>query len=218
LDEIQPRSREADQKVKEKLLASRLSPAGYEIPLRNLRAQAALYRESNLPLLAEDKKLSMEYDRIVGAQTVTWEGQELTITQLYPVYQEIDREKRERAWRLAAERQLADRQALGGVGQDGDCAHDRKAPTCPIGITVGACCCADYTKRCYSFHRAIEQVVVPAATAVYEAPPAPGPEVPASVGPGCRSISHLPLRPYQSMEELESKTSAIFHQVDRPAW
>ncbi len=100
LDEVQPQCKEADQKVKEKLLASGLTPAGYEIPLRNLRAQAAIYREANLPLLAEDKKLCMEYDRINGAQTVTWEGKELTITQLLPIYQEIDREKRET--RLAA--------------------------------------------------------------------------------------------------------------------
>jgi len=98
LEEIQPRSREADQKVKEKLLASGLTPAGYEIPLRNLRAQAALYREANLPLLAEDRKLCMEYDRIIGAQTVMWAGQELTIPQLSPIYQEIDQQKRERAW------------------------------------------------------------------------------------------------------------------------
>ena len=42
----------AEQKLKEKLLASRLEPKGFEIPLRNMRAEADLFRESNLALLA----------------------------------------------------------------------------------------------------------------------------------------------------------------------
>ena len=47
-----------DQQVKEQLLASELEPEGFALPLRNLRAEAALYREENLPLLNEDRALS----------------------------------------------------------------------------------------------------------------------------------------------------------------
>jgi oligoendopeptidase F len=220
LEEIQPRSREADQKVKEKLLASGLTPAGYEIPLRNLRAQAALYREANLPLLAEDKKLCMEYDRIIGAQTVMWAGQELTIPQLSPIYQEIDQQKRESAWRLAAERQLADRQAISElwgrmlelrtrIAKKADL-PDYRAYRWSVLLRF------DYSKEdCHRFHQAIEQVVVPAATAVYEK---------RRQRLGLKTLrpwdldvdpfNRPPLRPYQTIEELESKTSAIFHQVD----
>lgn len=220
LEEIQPRSREADQKVKEKLLASGLTPAGYEIPLRNLRAQAALYREANLPLLAEDKKLCMEYDRIIGAQTVMWAGQELTIPQLSPIYQEIDQQKREGAWRLAAERQLADRQAISElwgrmlelrtrIAKKADL-PDYRAYRWSVLLRF------DYSKEdCHRFHQAIEQVVVPAATAVYEK---------RRKRLGLKTLrpwdldvdpfNRPPLRPYQTIEELESKTSAIFHQVD----
>ena len=220
LDEVQPQCKEADQKVKEKLLASGLTPAGYEIPLRNLRAQAAIYREANLPMLAEDKKLCMEYDRINGAQTVMWEGEELTITQLLPIYQEIDREKRERAWRLAAERQLADRQAISKlwgrmlelrtrIAKNADL-PDYRAYRWSVLLRF------DYSKEdCHRFHQAIEQVVVPAATAVYEK---------RQKRLGLKALrpwdldvdpfNRPPLRPYQTIEELESKTSAIFHQVD----
>ena len=220
LEEIQPRSREADQKVKEKLLASGLTPAGYEIPLRNLRAQAALYREANLPLLAEDRKLCMEYDRIIGAQTVMWAGQELTIPQLSPIYQEIDREKRERAWRLAAERQLADRQAIGELWGRmlGLRAHIAKNADLPDyrAYRWSVLLRFDYSKEdCHRFHQAIEQVVVPAATAVYEK---------RQKRLGLKALrpwdldvdpfNRSPLRPYQTIEELVSKTSAIFHQVD----
>jgi oligoendopeptidase F len=151
---------------------------------------------------------------------VIWEGQELTITQLYPVFQEIDREKRERAWRLSAERQLADRQAIGELWGRMLTLRSRIAKNADLpdyrAYRWSELLRFDYTKEdCYSFHRAIEQVVVPAARALYEK---------RRQRLGLKSLrpwdldvdpfSRPPLRPYQTIEELESKTSAIFHQVD----
>ena len=102
----------ANQVLKQKLLASGLQPHGFEMPLRNMRVEAEIYRESNLPLLNEEKKLVNEYDEIIGAQTVEWEGREVTTTQLQPVYLSLDRSRREKAWRVSMERRLADRQKL----------------------------------------------------------------------------------------------------------
>ncbi|MEW5941846.1 MAG: M3 family oligoendopeptidase, partial [Chloroflexota bacterium] len=76
IDAILTPSRRYEQKLKEKLLASGLTPKGLEIPLRALRAEAELYREDNLPLLAEEQKFNNEYDDIIGAQTVQWDGEE----------------------------------------------------------------------------------------------------------------------------------------------
>src|SRR5512145_1032313 len=112
IGEVYPQVEAAEQKLKQKLLASGLEPAGFEIPLRNMRAEAALFREANLPLLVEDRKLGSEYNKIVGAQTVQWEGQELTLQQIRPVAQQPDRAMRERAWRLASDRWLADRSTI----------------------------------------------------------------------------------------------------------
>ena len=64
LDGIFPNVMAAEQKLKEKLLASKLEPKGFEIPLRNMRAEADLFRAANLPLLAEQQKLAIEYDKI----------------------------------------------------------------------------------------------------------------------------------------------------------
>ncbi len=112
LDGIFPNVMAAEQKLKEKLLASRLEPKGFEIPLRNMRAEADLFRASNLPLLAEQQKLAIQYDKIFGAQTVQWEGQEVTLTRLAMNFQQPDRERREKAWKLKAGRQLADVEAI----------------------------------------------------------------------------------------------------------
>ena len=94
LDTVYPNALAAGQKLKEKLLASQLEPEGFEIPLRNMRTEAGLFRTSNLSLLAEEKKLAIEYDKIFGAQTVRWEGEEVTLTRLAAIFLQPDRTRR----------------------------------------------------------------------------------------------------------------------------
>lgn len=227
LDAVFPNAIAADQKLKEKLLASGLKPAGFEIPLRNMQAEADLFREANLPLLAEQQKLALEYDKIFGAQTVQWEGEEITLTQLALHFRHPDRARRERAWRLKAERQLADRQAINDlwrqfmevrakIARNAD-KPDYRAYAWQQRLRF------DYTPEdCKAFAEAIERVVVPAAQRVYErrrealgldrlrpwdltdgwyGHPTPPPHLP-------------PLRPFQSIHELIRRASAVFHQVD----
>jgi len=61
---------DAEQRLKQKLLKSGLQPPGYEIVLRNMRAEVDLFREQNLPLLIEEEKLKKEHDKVIGAQSV----------------------------------------------------------------------------------------------------------------------------------------------------
>ena len=114
LEEIFPASQAAEQQLKQKLLASGLEPHNFTLPLEQMRVQALLFRDANLPLLSDEQKLTNADDKIRGAQTVTWEGQELTLDQLQPLYQDADRAVRERAWRLAQSRQLETYRASGG--------------------------------------------------------------------------------------------------------
>ncbi len=116
LDEIFPRAQAMEQKLKEKLLESGLQPEGFEIPLRNMRAEADLFRAENLPLIREEMKVGTKYDKIVGAQTVEWEGQELTIPQIAPLMQKSDRSQREQLWRLAMKRQIRTARRLMSCG------------------------------------------------------------------------------------------------------
>ena len=112
LEGIFPNGMAADQKLKEKLLSSKLEPRGFTIPMRNMRTEADLFRESNLPLLADQQKYAIEYDKIFGAQTVRWENEEVTLTRLALNFQQSDRSRREKAWQLKAERQLSDRKSI----------------------------------------------------------------------------------------------------------
>jgi oligoendopeptidase F len=227
LDGIFPNVMAAEQKLKEKLLASKLEPKGFDIPLRNMRAEADLFREPNLALLADQQKLAIEYDKIYGAQTVKWEGEEITLTRLAMNFQQPDRARREKAWHLKAERQLSDRKAINDLWLK---FMDVRAR---IAINADKPSYREYAwvqklrfdygpEDCKSFAAAIEQVVVPAATHIYQKrKQALGLDTlrPWDLVDGWYSrptpAAGIPqLKPFASIEELKSKTSAIFHQVD----
>ncbi|HEY6410862.1 MAG TPA: M3 family oligoendopeptidase, partial [Ktedonobacteraceae bacterium] len=163
----------ADQQLKEQLLASNLQPEGFAIPLRNMRAETALYREANLPLLAEDKILSDAYMELCGARMVTWDGQEVPIVALYPVLEDPNRQRREDAWRTMAARQLQDREKINNIWVKmmqlrQQIAHNAGFESYRE-YRWQQMLRFDYTPDdCKVFHAAVEQVIVPAAREIRE--------------------------------------------------
>ena len=130
--------------------------------------EAAFFREANLPLLVEEHKLSNRYDQIVGAQTVEWDGKEVTISQLRPVLLDTDPSRREKAWRLSLRRQLADRQPLNELWQTFLTLRRQLAANAGLqsfrDFRWQQLLRFDYTPAdCLRFHQAIETAVVPAA-------------------------------------------------------
>ena len=227
LEGIFPNGMAADQKLKEKLLSSKLEPRGFTIPMRNMRTEADLFRESNLPLLADQQKYAIEYDKIFGAQTVRWENEEVTLTRLALNFQQSDRSRREKAWQLKAERQLSDRKSINELWRK---FMDVRAR---IAKNAGKPSFREYAWQqklrfdytpddCKSFTRAIEAVVVPAATRIYEKrKKALGLDTlrPWDLVDGWFSrpsppASQLPLKPFASIAELKTGVSAIFHHLD----
>ena len=101
LDGIYPASQAANQRLKEKLLASGLVPAGFEVPLSKIRLEAALFHPENLSLLTQEHKLVSRYNKIIAEQTVLWNGQELTLQQLRQAGDNQDCPTRAKIWHLA---------------------------------------------------------------------------------------------------------------------
>jgi oligoendopeptidase F len=172
LDEIYVQIQPLDQLLTQKLLASRLEPDGFALPLRKLRTQAALFREQNVPLLNTEEGLKTDYLRLSGSQTVTWEGRDVAITALTPVLMEPDRRRRERAWRTIEARKLADRETLAAHWQ-----HELQVRQ-QMAANAGYETYRDYRWQqlmrfdytpddCQNFHRAVEQVIVPAASTIW---------------------------------------------------
>ncbi|NLH07916.1 MAG: M3 family oligoendopeptidase [Chloroflexi bacterium] len=220
----------ADQKLKQKLLESGLEPEGFEIALRNMRAEADLFREENLPLIVEERKLVSEYDRIIATQTIEWDGQEYTMPQLAKISANPDRSAREEAWRRASARVLEDREALNEVWvklmglrrqiyQNAD-KPDYRAYAWQNRLRF------DYTpENAQQFHAAIEEVVVPAAERVYKRrarlmgvetlrPWDVNVDVMRTTDLLVDPRSREPLHPFDDVQELEEKASVIFHRVD----
>jgi len=111
IENVYPSTMAADQILKEKLLESGLIPAGMELALKKMRTEADLFREENLPLMTEESKLGTQYDKIFGAQTVEYQGEELTLEQVKAALVTTDREVRKELWELLSQRQLEDREA-----------------------------------------------------------------------------------------------------------
>lgn len=219
MDETYPKFMAANEQLKKKLLASGLEPEGFAIPLRNFKAESDLFRAENLPLLADEQKLGIEYDKIVGAQTVEWEGQELTVPQMQPFYQHPSREVREKAWRLVADRQLADRAAINNLWQR------FLALRLKIAANAGRpdyrayrwqeLLRFDYTPEdSLRFDAAIEEVVAPAAARLYERRRQQlGVDTLRPWDLEVDLLGRPALRPFDSVDELITGSSNIFHLV-----
>jgi oligoendopeptidase F len=220
LDEIFVRSEEAEQKLKEKLLKSGLEPPDFELSLRNLRAEAAIFTKENLSWLSKEIKLKAEYDRIIGSQSIVLEEQEFTLSQLHALYLSPDRQKREYAWRLGAQRQLADRQAINELWIELMEVRGRLAKNAGLSdyrtYRWTQLLRFDYTPGlCYHFHQAIKDVVVPAARYLHEK---------RRQKLGIRSLCPWdlfinldgpePLHPFDQVGELEEGVARIFKQLD----
>lgn len=220
LDKIFPEALAAEQKLKEKLLSSKVEVTGFEVPLRNMRAESDLFCEENLPLQSEEIKLGAEYDKIIGAQTITWEGKEITVTQLKPIYQETDRSVREKAWRTTTSRQLADREAINDLWPKFMSLRNKMAANKGFpnyrSYRWAQLLRFDYTPDdAKQFDQSILEVVVPLAYQIYEKRRKRlGLDTLRPWDLDVDPLNRAPLRPFNETESLKSGTSRIFHRVD----
>jgi len=220
IEDIQPLAKTAEQKLKSKLLDSGLSPNGFETGLQRIRAEAGLFHEENLPLLAEEHKLGTEYNKITGSMTVMWEGEERTMSEMFPLMKESDRTIRERAWRAMRDRGIQDRENINTlwekfvplrvqIAENADM-PDFRAYAWKQKFRF------DYTPAdCRSFHAAVEEVVVPAAKRVFERRRQRlGLETLRPWDLFVDQFGNASIKPYESIEEFKSISRTVFEQVD----
>ncbi|TMI82897.1 MAG: M3 family oligoendopeptidase, partial [Bacillati bacterium ANGP1] len=113
--EITPRWKQLDHRLDEAYLASphrRALPERYRVLDRKVENRFALYREENLPLQVAEEEMAQQYQKLRGAMTVVYRGQEHTLEQLSGFLKDPERSVRQEAWALVAERMRRDREAL----------------------------------------------------------------------------------------------------------
>jgi oligoendopeptidase F len=221
LDEVQPAAKAADQEIKEKLLASGLRPKGFEVALKMMQAETDIYHAENLPLLANEKKLAKEYDEIMGATTVMWEGEEKTFWEMTTLHMyETDRAVRERAWRALWDRLYQNREAVNALWEKFMAIRMKVAENAGFPDYRAYIWKQkrrfDYTPEdCKSFHAVIEEVVVPAAERVYERRRQRlGLEANRPWDRDVDQFGQQTLRPAKTVMELNSKALNVFEKVD----
>jgi oligoendopeptidase F len=139
----------------------------FEVFNRDVENHVALFRPENVALETEEAKLSQQYQKLIGAQTVNFRGKEKTLVQMGRFLEDPDRALRQEAWELIAKRRLQDvdkgeeifdaliklrTQIAKNAGFENyrDYAFRQK-------------CRFDYTPAdCVEFHNAVEKEIVPA--------------------------------------------------------
>lgn len=168
--EIEPQISPINDKLNRKLVdcpyIDELDKDKYFIYLRGIKKEIEIFREANVPLMAEIATESQKYGSIVGGLMVEIDGKELTLQQAANYLKNPDRAKREAAFNKINEKRLAHAQEL-------DQLFDKLiALRHQIAINAGFENYRDYMfaalgrfdykpEDCFAFHAAIQQEVVP---------------------------------------------------------
>ncbi len=102
IENILPITEEWDFKLSQKILASPLHqklPESYACFLRQIKADAELFRRENIDLKIEEKKLENEFEKIMGSLTAQFQGREQTMQEIARYLEDPDRTTREAAYR-----------------------------------------------------------------------------------------------------------------------
>lgn len=165
--EILPQAEELSVGLARRFVELGVVPPGLEQPLARFRRAIEVFREANVPLLAESERLSTEYQQITGSLTATWEGEELPLPRLAPFLKSTDRGERERAYRAWVGPYVTHRGRLAALFDRMYAVRQRMAANAGFpdfqAYTFAAKCRFDYgAEDCARFHDAVERAVVPA--------------------------------------------------------
>lgn len=223
IQNVVPKATVADQALKERFLLMETSEevsAGLETVIRNMQNQADLFRDENVPLQTKLRELGNEYDKITGAMSAEFDGQEKNLNQLRAHLTDKDRDSRELAWKTIMDLWQEGRDQLNAIYAE------MLAIRHQVAINAGMDNFRDYIFRnydrfdytpveCFTFHEAIETVVVPAAARIYEKKRRRlGLD---SLKPWDVDVDpsdDSPLKPYAGQDELIQKSLNIFEDVD----
>jgi len=90
-------------------------PERFDILVKGIKTDIAIFREENIPLSTRATKLVTEYNEICGAQMVEFDGEQKTFAQMAIYFENTDRKIREDAWKAVSERRFEDNERVSEI-------------------------------------------------------------------------------------------------------
>ena len=191
----------------------------YAVLNRKTENSVALFREENVPLEMQDELLAKDYQKIMGAMTVTVNGAELTLQQAFKLLEEPDQGVRQQVWERIYARQLEDKERLEEI-------YDRLVVLrTEIAANAGFASFRDYIfparerfdytpDDCFRFHDGVERAVIPLASKIQaRRQRLLGLDRLRPWDLAVDPLNRPPLRPFSTAAELVQGTRKVFDRV-----
>ncbi len=219
--EVYPQLEEHSVRLVRRFLATGWTRPDFETTLRRFRMAVDIFREENVAIFADLEKLASQYHEITGGMTATWEGKELPLPYLQPHLKSPDRATRESAFHATIKPYLESQDALASLFDRMYALRQRAASQAGStdfeAYAFAAKCRFDYTPEdCATFHRAVEQEVVPVVRRIREARRRQL-DVPVLRPWDLAVDPHLrpPIRPFRDGQALGQKAGRVFTRLDQ---
>jgi oligoendopeptidase F len=192
----------------------------YEVFDRDVANHVELFRPENVALETEEAKLGQQYQKLIGAQTVNFRGEEKTLVQMGRLLEEPDRALRQEAWEIVAQRRLQDAEKCEEI-------FDQLVKLrAQIAKNAGFANYRDYAFRqkgrfdytpadCVKFHDAIESEIMPVVREIQaERRRQLNLEALRPWDLAVDPQNRPPLKPFGDVGEMVARTQQIFNQLD----
>jgi oligoendopeptidase F len=224
VNEIMPNASVYDDAWNKKVIESGftqdLPASGYAIMLRSMKKAIEIFREENIPLFTELQNLQTQYGAATGGLMVEIDGQEKTLQQANAYLESTERKVRESVYRQIAEKRLGIKNQLNDLFSELIQKRDQVAKNAGFenfrDYSFASLGRFDYTAAdCFEFHEAVAETVVPLLNQLAEK--RKNSMDLSDLRPWDKAVDPLgrkPLKPFETGEELLSKTITVFDRLD----
>ena len=224
VNEIMPNASVYDDAWNKKVIESgftqELPTLGYSIMLRGMKKAIEIFREENIPLFTELQNLQTEYGAATGDLMVEIDGQEKTLQQANAYLESTERKVRESVYRQIAEKRLGIKNQLNELFSQLIIKRDEVAKNAGFenfrDYSFASLGRFDYSASdCFEFHEAVAETVVPLLNQLASKRKTSMDLV--ELRPWDKSVDPLgrkPLKPFETGEEMLSKTITVFDKLD----
>ena len=200
-------------------------PERYNLMIRGIESDIEIFRVENIPLGVEQTKLVTKAQGITGAMTVEFEGKERTFPEMRGFLESNDRTQRKEAWKSMVNRWMKNSEELSEI-------FDKLIKIRhEIALNAGFKSYTDYMFRamhrfdysvedCLIFHKSIEEICMPIVKKINSERKSSfglnklSPwDVNEKSGSGPDIAGKLPLRPFETVNEMVTKLSQLFHNM-----